>query len=94
MSRRDNFNPNNNNNNKCRYRCLIDKTEKSQNGGYGTQFVIKWAQVRIRHGCIFEKEVGLPPEMDSHLEWKAARPFCSMLGSLFVLLLLMPPKRQ
>ncbi|GFY29389.1 uncharacterized protein TNCV_4725161 [Trichonephila clavipes] len=27
------------------------------------------------------EEVGLSPEMDSCLEWKAAHPFCSILGS-------------
>ncbi|GFX49232.1 hypothetical protein TNCV_293971 [Trichonephila clavipes] len=31
------------------------------------------------------KEVGLLPEIDSHLKWKAARLFCSILGSLFVI---------
>ncbi|GFU80763.1 hypothetical protein TNCV_514901 [Trichonephila clavipes] len=31
------------------------------------------------------KEVGLSPEMDSRLEWKAAHLFCSVLGSSFVI---------
>ncbi|GFW02069.1 uncharacterized protein TNCV_4854091 [Trichonephila clavipes] len=32
------------------------------------------------------KEVGLSPERDFRLEWKAAHPFCSMSGSSFIIL--------
>ncbi|GFT52810.1 hypothetical protein TNCV_206401 [Trichonephila clavipes] len=50
------------------------------NSGYDTQFVIEWIlfESQIKHGS--GKEVGLSPEMDSHLERKAARPFYFRLG--------------
>ncbi|GFX20986.1 hypothetical protein TNCV_80411 [Trichonephila clavipes] len=59
----------------------------TQYSGYDTRLVIKWVRIpRKAWMYLWEKEIGLSPEMDSRLaKGKAAYLFCSLLGSSFVI---------